>query len=399
MRILFLLFLIFISLPSFAQIQDKKQEWVNNSINVLQKNNVFKIPDWIQYDSLVSQRDFAIMLSRATSIKDKKVFGDLDYNSFDKPLSRAMAIDSALRAFGLEKQMDKVTENYKTKFTDISPEHKYYKACLTAEIIKLSAGYPDKTFRPDDLLRWSEAVAIVESVYRWASLMPEQTPIQKAEDIRKNIWYYFIDAFRLGLTLLYAFISIIFLINSWNRAKKEKNTLRPIIASLCMAIIFLFIMWINEMLYGRGMIEKSIYYIVSTISILAGIFLIKTSSLVNKETKPKPKFNVEVAYIEYIDLNKGEIFVIDSNTKRRILVNFDIDTKIFNKENKLLSKAFFSELRQGDFISIKGLEQISGGSLIKADTILVLASKNNNLVQNNSSNLNQTIQFNRIFNK
>lgn len=398
MRTFLLLFLLFITFPSFAQ--EKKQEWVNTSIDVLQKNNILKIPDWVQYDSLVSQKDYAIMLSKATSIKDKTVFGDLEHNSFDKPLSRALAIDSALRAFGLEKQMDKVTENYKSKFTDVSPEHKYYKACLTAEIIKLSAGYPDKTFRPDDLLRWSEAVAIVESVYRWASLMPEQTPIQKAEDMRKNIWYYFIDAFRLGLTLLYAIISIIFLMNSWNKAKKEKNTLRPIIGSLCMAVMFLFIMWINEMLYGRGIIEKSIYYIVSTISILAGIFLIRTSVLVNKETKPKPKFNVEVAYIEYVDLTRGEIFIIDSVTKRRILTTFDTDTKIYNKENRLLGKAFFSELRQGDFISVKGLEQVNGGSLIKADMILVLASKNNNNnVQNTSNNVNQTNQYNRIFNK
>jgi len=396
-KLFFIILLLFFSFNSFAQ--DKKQEWVNLSMDILKKNNIIKIPDWVQYDSLISQRDYAIMLSKVTSIKDKSLFGDIDYESFDKPLSRALAIDSAIRAFGLEKQMDKVVENYKSKFIDISPEHKYYKACLTAEVIKLSAGYPDKTFRPDDLLRWAEAVAIIESVYRWASLMPEQTPIQKAEDMRKNLWYYFIDAFRLGLTLLYAIISIIVLIDSWNKARKEKGKLRPIIGTLCLSVIFLFIMWVNEMLYGRGIIDKPVYYIVSTISILAGIFLIRTSLLVNKETKPKPKFNVEVAYIEYVDLSRREIFVIDSVTKRRMIVTFDSDTKIYNRENRLLGKAFFSELKQGDFISIKGFEEVDGSSLIKAEMLLILASKNNNIVQNTSNTSNQTIQHNKIFNR
>jgi hypothetical protein len=396
-KLFFIILLLFFSFNSFAQ--DKKQEWVNLSMDILKKNNIIKIPDWVQYDSLISQRDYAIMLSKVTSIKDKSLFGDIDYESFDKPLSRALAIDSAIRAFGLEKQMDKVVENYKSKFIDISPEHKYYKACLTAEVIKLSAGYPDKTFRPDDLLRWAEAVAIIESVYRWASLMPEQTPIQKAEDMRKNLWYYFIDAFRLGLTLLYAIISIIVLIDSWNKARKEKSKLRPIIGTLCLSVIFLFIMWVNEMLYGRGIIDKPVYYIVSTISILAGIFLIRTSLLVNKETKPKPKFNVEVAYIEYVDLSRREIFVIDSVTKRRMIVTFDSDTKIYNRENRLLGKAFFSELKQGDFISIKGFEEVDGSSLIKAEMLLILASKNNNIVQNTSNTSNQTIQHNKIFNR
>lgn len=357
----------------------KNFDWINNQATNLNKNGVFKMPEQVDYDSLVSQKDFATMLSKVTSIKDKSIFGDLDPQGFDKPLSRAMAIDSALRAFGLEKEMDKVVENYQTKFKDITPEHKYYKACLTAEIIKLSAGYPDKTFRPDDLLKWSEGVAIIESVYRWASLMPEQTPIQKAEDFRKNIWYYFIDGFRLILTSVYCLLSIVFLVRAWRRSKQDKTGLRPIIASLCFATAFLFIMWLNEMLYGRGIIEKAVYYIVSTVSILAGMFLIRTSNLINKQTEPKPKANIEVGYVDHIDMNRGEMFVIDSITKRRMLALISSDTKVYNKENRLLGTAFLSELSAGDFVSVKGTEQVAGGAMIDVDMILVLASKQANI--------------------
>lgn len=364
--------------------------WIEDSIYILNKNGVLKIPDWVDYDSLVSQKDYSIMLAKVTRITDKKFFGDLEENGFDKPLSRALAIDSALRAFGLEKEMEKVTNSYKTKFKDLNPEQKYYKACLTAEIIKLSVGYPDKTFRPDDLLKWSEAVAIVESVYRWATLMPTQTPMQKAEDLRQNIWYYFIDGFRLILTSLYCFLSVIFLSRAWKRSKKDRTGLRPIIASLTFATFFLFIMWINELLYGRGIIEKSIYYVISTISILAGIFLIKTTNLIHKQTEPKPKSTIEVGYVDHIDINRGEIFVIDSITKRRILALISPDTKIYNRENRLLGSAFFSEISPGDFVSIRGSEQISGGAIVDIDMLLLLASKTNTTnVKNTKLNVNE----------
>ncbi|RYY00512.1 hypothetical protein EON78_00955 [bacterium] len=364
-------------------------DWVNNQASNLNKNGVFKMPEQVDYDSLVSQKDFAIMLSKVTGIKDKTIFGDLDVQGFDKPLSRAMAIDSALRAFGLEKEMDKVVENYQTKFTDLNPNQKYYKASLTAEIIKLSAGYPDRTFRPDDLLKWSEGLAIVESVYRWASLMPEQTPIQKAEDLRKNIWYYFIDGFRLVLTSVYCLLSIIFLFRAWKRSKNDKTGLRPIIASLCFATTFLFIMWLNEMLYGRGLIEKAVYYVISTISILSGMFLIRTSNLISKQTEPKPKANIEVGYVDHIDISRGEMFVIDSITKRRMLALISSDTKVYSKENRLLGAAFLSELSAGDFVSVKGTEQINSGAIIDVDMILVLASKQANV---NSRQQKQVIE-------
>lgn len=367
----------------------KSTDWVNNQASNLNRNGIFKMPEQVDYDSLVSQKDFAIMLSKVTGIKDKSIFGDLDPQGFDKPLSRAMAIDAALRAFGLEKEMTKVVENYQTKFKDLNPEQKYYKASLTAEIIKLSAGYPDHTFRPDDLLKWSEGVAIVESVYRWASLMPEQTPIQKAEDLRKNIWYYFIDGFRLILTSVYCLLSIIFLFRAWKRSKQDRTGLRPIIASLCFATTFLFIMWLNEMLYGRGLIEKAIYYIISTISILAGMFLIRTSNLINKQTEPKPKANIEVGYVDHIDMSRGEMFVIDSITKRRMLALISPETKVYSKENRLLGTAFLSELSSGDFVSIKGTEQINGGAIVDVDMILVLASKQANV---NSRQQRQVIE-------
>ncbi len=369
-----------ISIPIKPQVsQIPNHDWINNQADNLNKNGVFKMPSQVDYDSLVSQKDFAIMLSKVTGIKDKTIFGDLDIQGFDKPLSRAMAIDSALRAFGLEKEMNKVVDNYQTKFKDLNLEQKYYKASLTAEIIKLSAGYPDHTFRPDDLLKWSEGVAIVESVYRWASLMPEQTPIQKAEDLRKNIWYYFIDGFRLILTSVYCLLSIIFLVRAWRRSKDDRTGLRPIIASLCFATTFLFIMWLNEMLYGRGLIDKPVYYIISTISILSGMFLIRTSNLISKQSEPKPKANIEVGYVDHIDIGRGEMFVIDSITKRRMLALISSDTKVYSKENRLLGAAFLSELSAGDFVSVKGTEQIAGGAMIDVDMILVLASKQANI--------------------
>jgi hypothetical protein len=392
-RYFFLLtFLLLLTIPgkAFAAEKDashnpKNSTWVNNSVSNLDRNGVINIPDWVDYDSLVSQKDFAIMLSKATGINDRKIFGDLDQNGFDKPLSRAMAIDAALRAFGLENEMDRVVADYKTKFKDITPDQKYYKASLTAEIIKLSAGYPDGTFRPNDLLKWSEGVAIVESVYRWATLMPAQTPIQKAEDMKKNIWYYFIDGFRLILTSIYCLLSMIFLYRSWKRAKKDRTGLRPIIASLCFATAFLFIMWLNEMLYGRGIIEKAIYYIISTVSILAGIFLIRASNLLSKQTEPKPKATIEVGYVDYIDIARGEMFVIDSITKRRILALISQDTKVYNRENRLLGPAFFSEIGTGDFVSIRGTEQLSGGAIVDIDMLLVLASKQGTTVTNNQN--------------
>ncbi len=379
-------------------VKGKPSEWINSSILVLDKNGVLKIPDWVDYDSLVSQKDFSIMLSKVTKINDRSVFGDLDQNGSDKSMSRAMAIDAALRAFGLESQMDKVNADYQTRFRDLEPSQKYYQACLTAEIIKLSAGYPDKTFRPDDLLKWSEGVAIVESVYRWASLMPAQTPIQKAEDLRKNLWFYFIDGFRLVLTTIYCFLSVILLFRSWKRAKNDRTGLRQIIASLCFASFFMFVMWINEMLFARGIIDKPLYYIISTISILAGIFLIRTSNLISKHTEPKPKASVEVAHVDYVDLNRGEMFLVDSITKRRILALISNDTKLYNRENRLLGKAFFSEIAPGDLVSVRGTEQVSGGSVVDVDMLLVLASKQNTSVQYSNKNEVNEQDYNKVQN-
>lgn len=362
----------------------KSSEWINNSVNNLDKLGALKVPDWVDYNSYVSQKDYAIMLSKVTKIKDKKIFGETE-QGFNQRLSRGMAFDYALRAFGLESEMDKVVENYKTKFKDISQEHTFYKACLTAEILKLSAGYPDGTFRPDDLLKWSEAVAIAESVHRWASLMPEQTPIQKATDSRKYLWYYFLDGFRLALTGIYCVVSIIFLIRAWKKAKHDRTGFREIIASLSFASTCLLVMWINEMLYARGIMPKEAYYIISTISVIAGLFLIRTTNLITKHAEPKPEANVEVAHVEYVDISRGEIFLIDSITKRRILALVSKESKIHNRENRLLGQAFFSELSVGDFVSVKGTENVSGGSVINIDNLYILASKQNNKVTNKHS--------------
>lgn len=355
--------------------------WINNSVSNLDKTGDLKVPSWVDYNSLVPQKDFALMLTRVTKITDKKFFGDLDPVSLDKTLTRGQAFDSSIKAFGLEKEMEKIATNYKSKFKDLNPSHKYYHACITAEVIKLSAGYPDNTFKPDDLLKWSEAIAIIDSVHKWATLLPEQTPIQKAIDFKKNIWYYFLDGFRLVLTLIYSIVSIVFLLKAWKRSRNDNSGFKEIISSLCFATSSLFIMWINEMLYARGIIDKPIYYIISTISVIAGIFLIRTSSLINKRTEPKPEANVEVAYVEYVDISRGEIFVIDSLTKRRLLTLISADTKIYNKENKLLEKAFLSEIAIGDVVNIKGTEQVSGGSVVKADTILLMASKQHSHVK------------------
>lgn len=355
--------------------------WINNSVSNLDKTGDLKVPSWVDYNSLVAQKDFALMLTRVTKITDKTFFGDLDTVSLDKTLTRGQAFDSSIKAFGLEKEMEKIATSYKSKFKDLKPEHKYYNACITAEVIKLSAGYPDNTFKPDDLLKWSEAIAIIDSVHKWATLMPEQTPIQKAIDFKKNIWYYFLDGFRLVLTLIYSVVSLFFLLKAWKHSRNDTSGFKEIITSLCFATGSLFIMWINEMLYARGIIDKPIYYIISTISVLAGLFLIRTSSLINKQTEPKPKANVEVAYVEYVDISRGEIFVVDSITKRRMLTLISADTKIYNKENKLLGKAFLSEIAVGDVVNIKGTEQASGGSIVKADTILLMASKQNTHVK------------------
>lgn len=355
--------------------------WINNSVSNLDKTGDLKVPSWVDYNSLVPQKDFALMLTRVTKITDKKFFGDLDPVSLDKTLTRGQAFDSSIKAFGLEKEMEKIANNYKSKFKDLNPAHKYYNACITAEVIKLSAGYPDNTFKPDDLLKWSEAIAIIDSVHKWATLMPEQTPIQKAIDFKKNIWYYFLDGFRLVLTLIYSVVSLFFLLKAWKRSRNDTSGFKEIITSLCFATGSLFVMWINEMLYARGIIDKPIYYIISTVSVLAGLFLIRTSSLINKQTEPKPKANVEVAYVEYVDISRGEIFVVDSITKRRMLTLISADTKIYNKENKLLGKAFLSEIAVGDVVNIKGTEQVSGGAVVKADTILLMASKQNSHVK------------------
>jgi len=49
-----------------ATPKEKSSKWINNSINNLNKNGVLKVPDWVDYDSLVSQKDFAVR-NQATS--------------------------------------------------------------------------------------------------------------------------------------------------------------------------------------------------------------------------------------------------------------------------------------------------------------------------------------------
>jgi len=385
--ILILMFLLIILAPvkSFAYDDEDnkydKANWARESLGILDRSGTLKIPDWIDYNSIISQKDYSILLATVTRISDKNLFGDLDINGSDKSVTRGMAIDSAIKAFGLEREVDRKIYQYKSKFIDLDPDQKYYKASLAAEILKISAGYPDKTFRPNDLLKWSEAIAIIESVYRLSALLPVQTPIQRAEEKRQNIWFYFIDGFRLFLTVLYCGIAFAFLIHAWKRSKRDRTGIRPIITSLTYAILFLFIMWLNEVLYNNRLIDKSIYYVLSMVSILAGIFLIKTASVIKKKTDPKPNYNIEVGYVDYVDISRGEIFITDSVTKRRVLGLFYPDTKIYNRENRLLGSAFFSELAVGDFISVKGTEQvISGGSIINIDMLLILASKQSSKV-------------------
>ncbi len=68
---------------------------------------------------------------------------------------------------------------------------------------------------------------------------------------------------------------------------------------------------------------------------------------------------------------------VDAVTKRRTLALVSKNSKVYNRENRLLGAAFFSEISAGDFISVHGKEQIAGGSVVNIDNMYILASKQN----------------------
>ena len=87
--------------------------WINNSINNLDKIGDLKVPAWIDYNSFIGQKDFSLMLLRVTKINNKDFFGELDQNNLDKTISRGLAFDSAIKAFGLEKEMQRIGGTYR----------------------------------------------------------------------------------------------------------------------------------------------------------------------------------------------------------------------------------------------------------------------------------------------
>lgn len=380
-------------------------QWAQNSVRILQENGI-TLPEGINYDVLMNQGDFIGILARISGVSPKQL---TQYQLFpehqqESLITRGEGIHFLLVAFGLVDSLDGFKNN-PSKFVDLPPSHPAYSSIVLAESVHLINGYPDRTIRPNERLSWGEALILVETVYSWKKALPTTAPEWvKSYQKHQNMWFQLIDGFRLLLTIAYVILALYFLIRSWKKTRRQRQSpFRSFSLGLAIVTVLLGALWISELLFNYALIPREIYASLTLLSIFAGLFLLKLSSDIDGDIhKPKPQTVIDSGYVESINYERGELFIRDKASNHHSLALVSPESKILKKTGlRSVESAFLSDIQTGDQVSLRG-GRLEHDSLMEIERITLVESAQQQQQQeqqkytNYSQNQQQQQQYNHI---
>lgn len=359
------------SSPVVAAPESYHARWARQSVEILEANGIV-LPNHINYSELISRQDYLNVLARIAGVSKGQLVLPEESHLLGE-ITRSEAIHRVVLAFGLGAALPDFARQ-DSHFRDITRQHPAYGAIVLAEKLKLIDGYPDQTIRPNERLSWGEALILIETLYSWRKALPTDAPqwVRNYQK-RQNMWYQLIDGFRLLLTLAYVGIALFFFVKSWRRTRhQQRSPFRSLSVLLAMLTLLLALMWINDILFNYHLIPREMYALGSLISIFIALLMLKTGThLDNKLSEPKPQAVIDTGYVEAIHLEKGELFVKDMETQNHCLAIVSPDTHIISRLDGKATTAFFSEIRPGDLISLKGASAFQG-SVIEVERLSIV---------------------------
>ncbi len=354
-----------------ASAEPYHARWARESVHVLEENGI-ALPSNINYAELINRNDYLNVLAKIADVSRNQLALPHEQSLIGE-ITRAEAVHRVILAFGLEQAL-KTPITQESRFRDILPQHPAYAAVVLAENLKLINGYPDRTIRPDERLSWGEALILIETLYSWRKALPTDAPqwVRNYQK-RQNMWYQLVDGFRLLLTLAYVGIALFFFIKSYRRSRHQQGSpFKSLSFLLGTLTLLLALMWINDILFNYRLIPREIYAIGGLISIFVALLMLKTGSHIDeKMSEPKPQAVIDSGYVESVNHEKGEIFIKDIQTQSHALAVVSPDTKIASHLEGKSVAAFFSEIRAGDIVSLKGASSFNG-SVIEAERLSIV---------------------------
>lgn len=332
-------------------------------------------PSWAQGHAMVSRQEFSLLLDKVVRTRQVRQSEPLPEIVGGPWISRGQAVDLMVRAFGFHERLSQV-DGSQRGFSDLEPTHPFRQAVLLAGQTKLINGYPDGSFRPDQPLSWLEAETLLRTLRGWTLAMPEQVPPWVAEkQERANAWHRLFDTARLGLTLAYGALATFYLIRAYRQPIKNR-TRRLVTNCLMVLTVLLMISWVNELGFVQGFMQRTLYQVAAFLSVVAAFVLLKTGQVLSVRA-PEPgrqpkRQNLELGYVEAINHAKGELYVVDPVTKRKVMVTVTADTKVYNRQGQNTQIGYLSEIQIGDVVNVNGRMQ-QRGSLMTASSLIVVA--------------------------
>lgn len=385
---------------------DYRSRWAQDAVRVLEENGI-QLPSGIDYNALISKNDFIRVLSRVSEVPVTTLQRSLwNTETQNKELTRGESIFLLVQAYGMAPSLPGFASQ-PTHFIDLNASHPAYGAIVLAERVNLINGYPDKTIRPDEALSWGEALILIETMSSWRKALPTTAPEWVKQFERKqNLWYQFIDGFRLFLTLVYLGFSAFFIGRTWYRSRRmAPSPYRRFSVALALITGFLGLLWISELLFNYSLIAREVYAVLAMLSIFVGLFLLKAGVDIDKDiAKPKPQSVIDSGYVAAINHEKGELFIKDKLSESHSLALVTADSKIYRKTgNKNSESAFLSEIQVGDVVSLRA-SQLEHESLLQVDRLTLVETRQAN-AELNQQNVQEYIhvaqeeqqqQYNRV---
>jgi hypothetical protein len=332
-------------------------------------------PTWAQQHENVSRQEFALLVDKILQARQLHRQAPVAVGQ-QAWISRAQAVNDLVRAFGFDARLSQVDLS-RIRFHDVPEAHPYRNAVLLAGQTNLILGYPDRSFRPDEALKWKEAAAMLITLRGWTMAMPESAPAWvTAKQERASAWYRLFDAVRLGLTIAYGVVAIAYLVRAYRQPIRNR-TRRLVTNSLLILSIVLVLAWINDLGFTQGWFHRTLYEVGAFLSLVAGFMLLRTGQTLAAPAPaaaPQPKrTNINLAVVESIDHAKGEMYVVDPLSKRKIMVIVTPESKVYTRQKQDSAIAYFSEIQTGDVVNIQGSSH-QRGALISALSLLIVSS-------------------------
>jgi hypothetical protein len=345
------------------------------AVQIPEASTLLSRPAWAQEHEFVSRSEFSLLVDKILTARSLHRQAPIAIGQNDW-ISRSQAVNDLVRAFGFDAKLSQV-DLTRIRFLDVPESHPYRNAVLLAGQTNLILGYPDRNFRPNDPLRWKEAASLLITLRGWTMAMPESAPTWVvAKQEKAGAWYRLFDTVRLGLTIAYGGVAIFYLVRAYRRPIKNR-TRRLVTNSLLVLSVVLVLAWINDLGFTQGWLHRTLYEAGAFLSLVAGFMLLRTGQTLASPlpaADPQPKrTNINLAVVETVDHAKGEMYVTDPLTKRKVMVLITPETKVYTRQKQDSAIAYFSEIQVGDVVNIQGSTH-QRGALLSAMSLLIVST-------------------------